>query len=412
LRIRPVILTSAAALTAAALTAPVQAMPVMPTNAPVDRLIQNVQAYLKTHPEDASAYFTLGRIQYFAFALGSDQVPTLRGMQGLPRVYSFTPGKANKGYGRKDPSAKPLTAEAKNAYIKSALANIQKAIALRDKQKKDEGKGLYELCLACVYEEGNKVVAPDWQEKAIANYLSAFQTTAPSDSKQPTKPLFGLSTMVSYEAGNSYVRLVTARGIKTAEKTTVSDVQKGLKNLEALPPSRVVTPIVFSLKPGRTLTSLLQSEKAVSFNLDGTGKAQRYTTWTRPDTALLVWDPMGTGNITSGKQLFGGVTWWLFWESGYHALNALDDNRNGWLEGNELRGLALWFDRNGNGKSDKGEVVSITQTPIAAIATQATGKSGAAPMNGRGLRLRDGRLLPTWDWVTNPLPPEGRAEQR
>ena len=50
-----------------------------------------------------------------------------------------------------------------------------------------------------------------------------------------------------------------------------------------------------------------------------------------------------------GLQLFGSVTWWLFWEDGYAPLAALDDNHDGRLEGAELKGIAIWFDRNGNG---------------------------------------------------------------
>jgi len=36
-------------------------------------------------------------------------------------------------------------------------------------------------------------------------------------------------------------------------------------------------------------------------------------------------------------------------------MDALDDNHDGWLTGNELHGLALWYDRNGNGKCDPGK---------------------------------------------------------
>jgi hypothetical protein len=391
-----------------------QAKPVGPTDAPVERLITNVQAYLKQHPYDPQAYFTLGRIYYFAFARKSSEVPTYgRALTNneLPELF-VTLGQGKPRTFSSSDTVKPLSEEKRKAYIKAALTNLQKAIALRDKQKKSEGKGLYELCLACAYEDGGTIAAPNWQEKAIATYLSAYRATILSDSKTGEKPMFGLETLVSYEAGNSYTRMVTARGVKPAENIVVADVKKGLKSLEAIPPSRVVSPIVFSLQPGQTLTSVLRTGEPLSFNLDGTGAVQRYSTWPKPDTALLVWDPKGQGNITSGRQLFGNATWWLFWENGYQALNALDNNHNGWLEGTELHGLALWFDRNGNGKSDKGEVVPISRTPIAGIATQATGKSGLAPMNSRGLRLRNGQVLPTWDWVVSPLPPAKQAEQK
>ncbi len=138
------------------------------------------------------------------------------------------------------------------------------------------------------------------------------------------------------------------------------------------------------------------------FNLNGTNLPQRYT-WVRPDTAILVWDPESRGRITSGRQLFGSVTWWMFWDDAYQVLPILDDDRNGWVDGRELEGLSLWFDRDEDGVSDDGEVIPVAATPIAAIATQATGRSGSAAMNASGLRLEDGRLLPTYDWVATPI---------
>jgi len=39
------------------------------SNAPVQRLVFNVEAYVETHPEDANGYYRLGRIHYLAFTL-------------------------------------------------------------------------------------------------------------------------------------------------------------------------------------------------------------------------------------------------------------------------------------------------------------------------------------------------------
>jgi hypothetical protein len=123
-----------------------------------------------------------------------------------------------------------------------------------------------------------------------------------------------------------------------------------------------------------------------------------------PETAILCWDPAGTGKITSGKQLFGSVTWWMFWRDGYAAMAALDDNHDGWLTRRELSGLALWFDRNQNGVSDPGEVTPIAQTPVTGLATTATSEESGSPHHAAGLRLRDGSTLPTWDWIATVKP--------
>ncbi|MBI5725480.1 MAG: hypothetical protein HZA50_16100 [Planctomycetes bacterium] len=149
------------------------------------------------------------------------------------------------------------------------------------------------------------------------------------------------------------------------------------------------------------MDDLLASNTTVRFNLDGTGGDQSWP-WVKPDTAILVWDPKGAGKITSGWQLFGSVSFFMFWPDGYHALDALDDNRDGKLEGEELCGLALWFDRDSNGRSDPGEVVPIEKTGIKSISARSTSKVGDSPCNSAGLIMSDGRVLPTYDWVAKP----------
>ena len=89
----------------------------------------------------------------------------------------------------------------------------------------------------------------------------------------------------------------------------------------------------------------------------------------------------------------------MFWENGYQALAALDDNGDGWLTGPEFDGLGLWFDRSQNGMSDPGEVVSIEETLIEAIRVTADRREGDSWKSTAGLRLRNGPILPTWDWI-------------
>lgn len=51
---------------------------------------------------------------------------------------------------------------------------------------------------------------------------------------------------------------------------------------------------------------------------------------------LLVRDPQHKSKIESGRQLFGNVTWWMFWRNGYQALAALDDTMDGLPAANSL----------------------------------------------------------------------------
>jgi hypothetical protein len=122
----------------------------------------------------------------------------------------------------------------------------------------------------------------------------------------------------------------------------------------------------------------------------------------QPATALLVWDSSGRGKITSGRQLFGGYTFQVFRKNGYDALAGLDDNGDGELRGDELKGIRVWFDRNGDGISEPDEVVDLSRLGIVAISVRTTGWDGIHPQNPRGITFTDGHTLPTWDWMVEP----------
>jgi hypothetical protein len=131
------------------------------------------------------------------------------------------------------------------------------------------------------------------------------------------------------------------------------------------------------------------------------------------DAGFLVWDPENRQHIASCRQLFGSVTWWMFWRDGYQALAALDDDGNGWLEGKELQGIAIWRDTNGNGICDPGEVISLRDAGIVRIAVRATGRTSSGNSGGPsgtlfnplGIQLRDGTSLPTYDWTPVSVQP-------
>ena len=127
--------------------------------------------------------------------------------------------------------------------------------------------------------------------------------------------------------------------------------------------------------------------------------------WLKPDTCLLVWDPDHTGSITSGRQLFGNATFQLVFRDGFEALRLLDDNGDGFLTGEELRGLAGWRDADSNGVSAVSEVMPVGRAGIVSIAVNAGLKEDLLhPLNPAGLTLRDGSTRPVWDWFASPLP--------
>jgi len=161
---------------------------------------------------------------------------------------------------------------------------------------------------------------------------------------------------------------------------------------------RAITPILIPVEAETALAGLVDPHARITFDLDGSGLPRQWG-WITPKAAWLVFDSDGRGQIKSGLQMFGSVTFWIFWRDGYAALAALDDNLDGVLEGAELRGLALWRDLNCNGVSDPGEVKPVAAFGIAAISCQSRPFSEGATWNPRGVTFTNGTVRPTYDWI-------------
>ena len=126
--------------------------------------------------------------------------------------------------------------------------------------------------------------------------------------------------------------------------------------------------------------------------------------WITPQAGWLVFDHDGQGQVTSGLQLFGNVTFWLFWPDGYAALSALDDDGNGQLDQDELEGLAIWRDANGNGVSDPGEVRPVSAWGVRALSCASQTHSTGIRFNPAGAEFSDGTTRPTYDWIAESVP--------
>jgi hypothetical protein len=291
---------------------------------------------------------------------------------------------------------------------------------LRMSWKDREGRSIREVVASLLFERHKDKADPerarvkallvlDWKEQITEQYFEAMSLALPADSKTAAKPVWGsMEDWIAYEGAKSYLAAVKARGAREDEEVRVAVATAALKAFDSLAEPRGITPIIFSLKEPVSLTSLMKRDSRSGFDMDGTGRGQQWN-WVGPRTGILVWDPDHTGRITSGRQLFGSVTWWMFFKDGYQALDTLDDNRDGRLSGSELNGLAVWFDRNGNGVCDAGEVLPIENLGIAAISTRATAVEDGCRANHAGLIMSDGRFLPTYDWIADALPERAGA---
>ncbi|MEA3210910.1 MAG: hypothetical protein QOE70_3967 [Chthoniobacter sp.] len=379
-----------------------------PELVPVDRLVKNAESYLAKNPDDADAHYTLARIHYLAFSLKRDQAPAfLRGEDegGKPRVApQWMLGWVRSG----EAKAAPLSSEELIDHATKALRSFHEALRL------EATNGLYQLGLASLLEELSLWGAKAKQGKLPAEvrgitvkdyrdaYAKAFALAMAEDSKLSVMPLPGVGSITSYEAAAALIRLAmsTQNQMSDREKRELQRAEEAMAQFQKLPMG-AITPLVFSFQPAAHLGDLLAPETVVNFDLRGYG-ARECWPWVKPKLGFLVWDPLQTGSIDSARQLFGGYTFQIFWKTGYDALSALDDNADGVLSGPELDGISVWFDRNSDGHSTGEEVTPLRELGVMSLAARAESCDGAHPTNARGLTLRDGRLLRTWDWIVAP----------
>jgi hypothetical protein len=374
------------------------------TEVPLARLLTNTEAYIKQNPNDAQGYYVLGRLHSLAFARETKTIAAYEGdkrpLPSLPPYESILV--------QRDKTKKP-TAEAIQ-HLGESIRNYRRAT------ERAPNQAAAFLGLGWMYETGAGLAAQpgalkglkqlpqtvgEWRERALAAYRQAYALTVKQDlANEHIGPT--ADSQISLEAGEGIRRLLQLRAGKLAEREQqeLADIRDTIAKLQSKP--RMVTPIIFSLTQTGALEDLLAEHTCVRFDLGGDGVA-RWWPWVKPETGLLVWDQAKNGRVQSGIQLFGSSTWWIAWRNGYEPLALLDDDHDGWLAGAELRGLAVWRDRDSNGVADAGEVLPVRALGIRRIAAQATTTSSGVPANPHGLQMMDGSVLPTYDWTPTEI---------
>jgi len=387
---------------------------------PVNRLIINTTKYIKAHPKDSQGYYLLGRLHSFAFAgnthteepkysrlFGPNALPEARFIEPVPRQERTVPGK--------------ILPAAARWHLNESLRNYQRATELQPKQPLaylgfgwmlEQGALFADQLDAPFRKPPQRASAQEWRDEALAVYRRL--ATNPKDlydaGPQPESPE-GLRV----EASRAILRMLPGPDLSPEEKADTDrarkvneDFEEKAKKAAAGQPAgeqgdrHVISPIIFPLRGPGPLEALLAPGSVVSFDLAGNGVPEKWP-WVNSDAGFLVWDPENRQRIESGRQLGGSVTWWMFWRDGYAALAALDDDGNGWLEGDELAGMAIWRDINGNGVCDPGEVISLQHAGIVRIAVRASGRTNGMPFNAQGIQLSDQTFRPTYDWTPESI---------
>ena len=347
---------------------------------PIPRLIKNLEAMRADaigSMDKALIDFRIGRLHAMAYAEKTEVAPadvhSTPGSQFEIPEFGHTPD-------HEQFSVVPAKSAAKEA---SARAHLKEAIKfLNVAAKTDSSLLAAKLGLAWCYEQsGDKV-------KALDLYRKVFKEAYLID-KDSKGGMRGWS--ISVETAEYLRKLLDP--VKDQQELARLNAQ--VAEVEKLP--RYVTPIMIPLTEKVALPQLLV-DKPVSFDLDGFG-SREYSNWLSNNAAWLVFDRHGSGQITSGLQLIGQSSFWIFWKNGYEVLAGLDDDRNGLLQASELDGIALWHDRNINGISEPGEVRSLAEFKIDAIDTRSTTHESGIRFNPSGIKFSNGKTAPSYDLI-------------
>ena len=305
------------------------------TTMPVSRLLKNIGDYVAKHPTDAKGYYMLGRVQSAAFAMN------------VERLNVYTKGPLPQFPPDWPPIAQPrrttrTLTRLDLKLIAGSLESYKKATELDPKS----GLAWFGLGFECEealrFRQALKIAAKNLEinssessgtstlkeavrQISLDAYRKAFSLTV-SEDLLPIRPFIGY--LVSQESAEAVIRLQSGRSLTKVEQDEIVSLNAKIKDLRAV--KRGVTPILIDLQHSADISELLSRDGRVKFDLSGEHAGQLWP-WVKPTTGILVWDPNHTGKITSGLQLFGNVTWWLFWEDGYSPLAALDNDHNAGL---------------------------------------------------------------------------------
>jgi tetratricopeptide (TPR) repeat protein len=348
---------------------------------PVERIVKNLQEFAAKDPKDARVRYNLARVHGMAYALKADMADVWKGREKNGAWFGHTPAYV---------PFKPVKTE-DEAKLKAAKEHLDQSIAAyRDALQLDPNFLPALLGLAwSLDQKGDKA-------EAIKAYRDVIEKGWKTEKDRKTGPLGG--HFITSEAAGYLIPLLDA----DKDKEEIQTLKERTAQLAKLP--RPVTPIAVPLRDGLSARDLEDRTAAVTFDADGTGLPRKWS-WVTRDAGWLVYDPKGTGQVTSALQMFGGVSFWTFWDNGYQALRLLDDDGDGLLTGKELDGLAIWHDANGDGVCDPGEVKPLSAYGIVAVSVRCE-RDESHPdrifWSPRGVVFRDGSTRPTFDLILQP----------
>jgi len=353
---------------------------------PVERLVANLEKARAADPNNIEIRINLARLHGMAFALKTEEIDAVRrsGSQNEEPYY----GRSKDRIPYKPIEAKTAAAAAAaRRHLKASLAHYKAALAL------DPQNLLARLGYGWSLQQSGD------RTQAIATYRQLIRDVWPIEER--TLRDLPEDRYITEEAAGYLISLLDPQ----RDANEIADLEAKRSYL-ARQPARAITPLAIPLTDDVAPQAIVAASATVRFDADGSGRIRPWS-WISPSAGWLVHDPERSGSITSALQLFGSVTFWLFWENGYHALRALDDDGNGELIGEELRDLAIWHDRDSDGISDPGEVGPVSAYGVLALSCRYEQGDGVrfVAVSPRGVRLANGRTRPSYDIWLRPTDP-------
>jgi hypothetical protein len=362
-------------------------VPVETKKVPVARLIANLEREFEADPKDANVAWRLGRLYGLAYAEGIDSIDVVINQEDEWEYFGTWTGPMMHW------NVIPPDNEER---AKEAKEQLQKAIKwyeiARTLNPKDAMASLgYGWCLA---QNGRKREARNIYREIIN------QEFGPGERQDLERGVYPPGKAVTGEALRYLIDLLNP----VMDWNELRARRKQLEQVEQWPTA--ISPIAIPLGGERGIADIVRDDLDVSFDLDGSGRDQCWT-WIDPTAAWLVHDLGDRGDIRSGRDLFGNVTFWVFWNNGYEALAALDDNGDGYLRDDELRGLKLWNDRDSNGVCHDSELRALGECGITALSCTCSviEHQGRSMWVSRdGVLFSDGSRRTSYDVVLRPRP--------
>lgn len=331
---------------------------------PVERLLQTAETRVKKEPKNAQAWFNLGRIAALAYATQASTLSAEKQNLVLPA--------GPEGAWPPEKVTTPVTPAARK-HLEKAIAAYARTAQL------DPSLFSARLSYGWALEQAGE------KGKAIGVYRALVKQAWPEEKKRGSS--WGRS--VSREAAGYLIGLLD----QSKDAAEIASLEQIRAEAAKLP--RMMTPVLVPLEEA-PFEELVDANSPVRFDLDGSGRQLRWG-WLTPKAAWLVFLEKRE-RVESALQLFGSVSFLAFWENGYEALSALDEDGDGLLQGRELRGLKLWRDADCDGVSSPDELLTLEAAGITALDTRCQRRDGYLE-SVRGVRYRDGRSGPSYDWI-------------